>query len=220
MLRLSACTADCVLGCGLIETAHIHNSSSSSTSSPPRLPPAASRADAAGCARNEPPPPFRVVIWARTRAHCAQWDFKKWSPLVVSGMFLPVCPLAQCLSCAASKFIFTSTKYSHTHTHSSGSCNSSAIISSRSCCTLGFHLVARRVIIAGQSHWGVFSCARELCVGSAGNDYGKCKLKCSTQQIVKLKVLLSAFQFGIYLAHENNSIIAKWILYYGRGCSA
>lgn len=51
-------------------------------------------------------------------------------------------------------------------------------------------------------------------MASAGNDYAQCKLKCSTQQIVKLKVLLSAFQFGIYLAHENNSIIAKWILHY------
>lgn len=122
--------------------------------------------------------------------------------------------------CCLEIYIYFYKVFTHTHTHSSGSCNSSEIISSRSCCTLGFPLVARRVIIAGQSHWGVLSCARELCVGSAGNDYGKCKLKCSTQQIVKLKVLLSAFQFGIYLAHENNSIIAKWISYYGRGCSA
>lgn len=164
MLRLSACTADCVLGCGLIETAHIH-SSSSRTSSPPSS--AVSRADAAGCARNEPPPPFRVVIWARTRAHCAQWDFKKWSALVVSGMFLSVCPLAQCLSCAASKFIFTSRKHLHTQTQQQRKLQ---LVRNRFLLLLlhlGFLSVAR-LIIAGQSHWGVFSCelerVRESCV--------------------------------------------------------
>lgn len=129
MLRLSACTADCALGCGLIETAHIHNSRASS---PPSS--AVSRADAAGCARNEPPPPFRVVIWARTRAHCAQWDFKSG----LYSLFL-VCS-SQSVHLHSAYLVLPRNLYLllesiYTHKQSSGSCNSSEIISSCSCCT-------------------------------------------------------------------------------------
>lgn len=152
MLRLSACTADCVLGCGLIETAHIHNSSSRG-SSPPSS--AVSRADAAGCARNEPPPPFRVVIWARTRAHCAQWDFKSG----LYSLFL-VCS-SQSVHLHSAYLVLPRNLYLllesiYTHKYRAAEAATRPKSFPLAPAALGFPFGAR-LIIAGQSHWGVFS---------------------------------------------------------------
>lgn len=155
MLRLSACTADCVLGCGLIETAHIHNSSSSSTSSPPRLPPPSC---CITCRRSRMCPQRTAAaisccnLGQDTSTLCTV-GFQK---VVSTRCFwyvppsLSTCPVL--ILCCLEIYIYFYKVFTHTHTHSSGSCNSSEIISPCTCCTLGFPLVARRVIIAGQSH--------------------------------------------------------------------
>lgn len=123
MLRLSACMADCVLGCGLIATAHIHNSS---PSLPLTLSPLPSRADAAGSARNEPTlPPFCVVICARTHSTLRTVGFQKvvcarCSWFVPLSVPLPV-PLSACAYLVLPRNLYLLLESISTH---SGNCNS------------------------------------------------------------------------------------------------
>lgn len=140
MLRLSACTADCVLGCDLIETAHIHNSSSSSTSSLPQPPFCITCRRSRMCPQRTTAAISCCNLGQDTSTLCTVGFQKVVSARCFWYVPLSLCALGQRLSCAASKFIFTSRKYLvythiHTHSRSSGSYNSSEIISPCSGCT-------------------------------------------------------------------------------------
>lgn len=156
MLRLSACTADCVLGCGLIETAHIHNSSSISTSSLPQPPFCITCRRSRMCPQRTTAAISCCNLGQDTSTLCTVGFQKVVSARCFWYVPLSLCTLGQRLSCAASKFIFTSRKYlvyTHIHTHTAGAEEAATRPKSfpLALAALGFPLVAR-VIISGQSH--------------------------------------------------------------------